>query len=1127
MSNIKKISSVADWNTTTNNRIRFFDSGLAKILYLDHSFQGLAIDDLYWKVVDETGESISVDNGLHLTINNNDLLNNLRSDSYVTGDFDVSVAYSDLATVTTTTDRLFYFGLNNEDLSVTNINLRVGVGIESGVVTFVTEVLEDDSATVLYANSFAKSYLNGFLRIKRDGSTVSFYVWDNTDSWELLSSFSDAKISSNEDLHFYFSSSFDAAISDTDSFTISFGDIVFEPVSSIYTGWIQFDQEFDESSDYLYYNLSSYYNNDENVVSIRVKSSETSDDIDLASWSVFNSDKYGKFSISVDDRYFRIQIQLSSENHKDSPVLNSVTVGLNEFLSEEESPIVISPSKSEIFDNILRIIWKKPESINTNLGVRYYKIEYKNSNLGIDNFVLIDARVDPQKGYYDWDVSGLTEDENYEIRITSIFDNVSERSAGLPSKFLVEDAGDDSLNGVYILVGIHNGENLYEGPNGFLYYNGDEEWYINSWINNESASYTADEVLETWALGSGSSPAPTVSEYITGSSESSGELSSTSSSSYDFSSSSSDSSLSSSSSDQSSQSSSSSSSNSSSQSSSSTEILSSSSVSSVSSSSTEASETSSSESSSSTEVATSSSSSSVSAILKLAGHNEYGQLGLGDNMDRLYFATSQIDDKYFKIITGGAHHSFIQRSDGTVWAAGRNDYGQLGLSDNVGRNVFVQLDSTFNNCKTIVCGEHFTVIQKSDGTVWVTGRNVYGQLGLGDTVDRNEFEQLPLKYTNAKKIRAGSDFLIIEKKNGRVDAVGHNSQGQLGLRDNVDRSEFGEWNIICPRKIECGSLFTYVEDSSGNVLSTGDNFHGQLGLGDNVNRNRLEQVFGFSYPQRIEAGGSHVFILDAFGDLQCCGDNTLGQLGLGNNVDRSSFESTGFTSPQDFSLGFHHSFVESISGVVFGTGYNFYGQLGTGDEDNANSFIEIEDLSDLDQIICAGYHTFAITRFSESESSTERFETSSSSLSLEGDLSKFYPYGYFQSSATNLADSLGFFYGDEFIIPSGDVSYAYLSHISVSNIGDWILEKKNMSGFFDYYSDLKVGGEVVFSNLYAGDIVRVAYSGPSDAEVYSYKMFFRQDINSSSSQYRTSSSSSSNSSSSTEQLTSSSSSSSP
>ena len=47
-----------------------------------------------------------------------------------------------------------------------------------------------------------------------------------------------------------------------------------------------------------------------------------------------------------------------------------------------------------------------------------------------------------------------------------------------------------------------------------------------------------------------------------------------------------------------------------------------------------------------------------------------------------------------KAIAAGSEHSLVLKKDGTVWATGYNEYGQLGDDSNINKNTFVQVVCT-------------------------------------------------------------------------------------------------------------------------------------------------------------------------------------------------------------------------------------------------------------------------------------------------------------------------------------------------------------------------------------------------------------------------------------------------
>jgi hypothetical protein len=86
-------------------------------------------------------------------------------------------------------------------------------------------------------------------------------------------------------------------------------------------------------------------------------------------------------------------------------------------------------------------------------------------------------------------------------------------------------------------------------------------------------------------------------------------------------------------------------------------------------------------------------------------------------------------------IASGSCHSLALKSDGTVWAWGYNLYGQLGNNTTIFySNIPVQV-SILNKVIAIAGGGYYSLALKSDGTIWAWGRNDSGQLGNNTTTD--------------------------------------------------------------------------------------------------------------------------------------------------------------------------------------------------------------------------------------------------------------------------------------------------------------------------------------------------------------------------------------------------------
>lgn len=97
-------------------------------------------------------------------------------------------------------------------------------------------------------------------------------------------------------------------------------------------------------------------------------------------------------------------------------------------------------------------------------------------------------------------------------------------------------------------------------------------------------------------------------------------------------------------------------------------------------------------------------------------------------------------------VTTGAFHTLALRADGTLWAWGDNSLGGLGVGTSTGPQMCPGGNAcstipaqvgTASNWSAVATGSFHTVALCSDGALWAWGYNLFGQLGLGDTNDRN------------------------------------------------------------------------------------------------------------------------------------------------------------------------------------------------------------------------------------------------------------------------------------------------------------------------------------------------------------------------------------------------------
>ncbi|KUG09036.1 hypothetical protein ASU33_19625 [Solirubrum puertoriconensis] len=109
------------------------------------------------------------------------------------------------------------------------------------------------------------------------------------------------------------------------------------------------------------------------------------------------------------------------------------------------------------------------------------------------------------------------------------------------------------------------------------------------------------------------------------------------------------------------------------------------------------------------------------------GNNEHGQLGRGDQS----YAPNPVQISpgvRWQCLAAGRSHTLAVRRDGTLWAWGHNDEGQLGDGTTSTRLSPVQI-GTDSAWRSVAAGRFHSVAVKRDGTVWTWGNNDAGQLG--------------------------------------------------------------------------------------------------------------------------------------------------------------------------------------------------------------------------------------------------------------------------------------------------------------------------------------------------------------------------------------------------------------
>ncbi len=331
------------------------------------------------------------------------------------------------------------------------------------------------------------------------------------------------------------------------------------------------------------------------------------------------------------------------------------------------------------------------------------------------------------------------------------------------------------------------------------------------------------------------------------------------------------------------------------------------------------------------------------------GANSDGELGDGTTIAKSSPVQIGTDNDWVTVIGGGDFHCLALRSNGTLWSWGYNYFGQLGDGTTVNNSTPQSISTTQNNWLNTAAGFNHTVSLKSDGTLWAWGMNNSGQLGDATSINKT----CPVQITNEHKwtsITTGGDHTLSLKSDGTLWAWGANYNGQLGDGTIVDKNspvQIGSDNKWI--SISAGFYHSLGLKSDGTLWAWGLNNSGQLGDGTFVNKLNPVQIGSDNKWVSVCGGGdwyttgSYYSVgLKSDGTLWAWGNNVFGQLGDGTVIAKINPIQIGSDNKWvSISAGMRHTLGLKSDGTLWAWGGNNYGQLGDGTISNKISPVQI------------------------------------------------------------------------------------------------------------------------------------------------------------------------------------------
>uniref|UniRef100_A0A8D2DEQ9 X-linked retinitis pigmentosa GTPase regulator n=1 Tax=Sciurus vulgaris TaxID=55149 RepID=A0A8D2DEQ9_SCIVU len=322
----------------------------------------------------------------------------------------------------------------------------------------------------------------------------------------------------------------------------------------------------------------------------------------------------------------------------------------------------------------------------------------------------------------------------------------------------------------------------------------------------------------------------------------------------------------------------------------------------------------------------------------------FGKTKFAENMPSKFWFKHDIPT----YLSCGDEHTAIVTGNNKLYMFGSNNWGQLGLGSKstINKPTCVKALKP-EKVKLAACGRNHTLVSTEGGSVYAAGGNNEGQLGLGDTEERNTFHRISFftSQHNIKQLSAGSNTSAALTEDGILFMWGDNSEGQIGLKNMNNVCVPHQVTIGKPISwISCGYYHSAFVTTDGELYTFGEPENGKLGLPSQMLINhRIPQLVA-KIPEKViqvACGGGHTVVLTEK-TVYTFGLGQFGQLGLGTFLFETS-EPKVIANIKDqrvsyIACGENHTALITDVGLMYTFGDGRHGKLGLGLENFTNQF---------------------------------------------------------------------------------------------------------------------------------------------------------------------------------------------
>ena len=348
------------------------------------------------------------------------------------------------------------------------------------------------------------------------------------------------------------------------------------------------------------------------------------------------------------------------------------------------------------------------------------------------------------------------------------------------------------------------------------------------------------------------------------------------------------------------------------------------------------------------------------------GRNHLGQLGQNSintpSNSGLSSPVQVMGSGWTSAWSSGAH-IMGTKEDGTAWAIGSNNMGNLGTGAPTPTCVSspVQMPGTWSSVEGSAGDGGINAAVNTDGELFMWGYNGYGNLGHNNTTNVFSPVQLPGTWATGhnKTGVSGYNSLAI-KEDGTLWSWGYNYGGSLGIEIPTGQKRSSpvqvgtgtDWDKI-------GNLYqaSWAIKTDGTLWGFGYGSYGALGQNNTDNYSSPKQVPGTTWKYITSMDDSSCAV-KTDGTLWSWGRNANGQLGLNNTTDYSSPKQIPGTNWSTVSSTWASVVATKTDGTLWSWGHGYYGMLGLntgGPTVRYSSPTQIGTATDWDNSLNIGY----------------------------------------------------------------------------------------------------------------------------------------------------------------------------